>query len=383
MRKEPDQRWQSMQEMRAALLLLKQKADSGMLRTQMGGPAVPPPSKKKKAGMLPVLIAAATVVVLAAGGTGGWLWMKHRKAQQAPPPVAAQPIPTPAEPPLPAFDPTAVPPPDPAATPPVDAGLTNKDVLDMVAAKLPASTIINHIRSSPKTGFDLTTAGIIQLSQGGVPDNIIAVMRSPKPDASAAAKSTPKSTPGNLPPANKSAAPQPVPTPLEAVPAPAAAAPVVPPPPVVDSPPVSAAAAAPTRIQTVSILGGMPFSLTLNQDVPAKLTAGQLLHFTVTKDVKVGDVVIIAKGTPVNGAVVDPGDGKKLLIVKNKATFKLTNVESTGGSRLAIRATQSKKDEKAERPIEQAGSKNKDVLAPAGTEYLGYIENDQTVTIKH
>jgi serine/threonine-protein kinase len=41
MRKEPDQRWQSMQEMRAALMLLKQKSDSGVLHTQLGAAVVP------------------------------------------------------------------------------------------------------------------------------------------------------------------------------------------------------------------------------------------------------------------------------------------------------------------------------------------------------
>jgi len=65
--------------------------------------------------------------------------------------------------------------------------------------------------------------------------------------------------------------------------------------------------------------------------------------------------------------------------VKSKATFKLTSVDSTGGTKLAIRAAAGKGD----RPIEQPGTKNKELLAPAGTEYLGYIENDQTVTVKH
>ena len=58
MRKEPDQRWQTMQEMRAALMVLKLKADSGVLHTQVGGPAAPP---RKKSNKLPVVLAAAVV----------------------------------------------------------------------------------------------------------------------------------------------------------------------------------------------------------------------------------------------------------------------------------------------------------------------------------
>ena len=330
MRKEPDQRWQSMQEMRAALMPLKQKTDSGMLLTQLG--AAPVAAPRKKSSPLPVLIAVAVVVLGAVGG-GGWWWMKHRQA----PPAAAQvaPVSAPA-----------------AATPATtDTGMTNRNVLDMVDAKVPAVTIISQIRAS-RTNFDLSTNGVIQLAKGGVSPSIIEVMRNPKAD-SAAARSAPHAATASVPPSAT---------------APAEAA--------------SATPLAPTRINTVSILGGLPFNITLAQDVPVKLTAGQKIAFTVSNDVKVGGVVVIAKGTPLSGEVVVPGDSKKLLIVKNKATFKLTNVESADGSKLAIRNTPGHTG-KAERPIEQQGTKTKDLLAPAGTGYLGYVDNDQTVVIKH
>jgi serine/threonine-protein kinase len=330
MRKEPDQRWQSMQEMRAALMPLKQKTDSGMLLTQLG--AAPVAAPRKKSSPLPVLIAVAVVVLGAVGG-GGWWWMKHRQA----PPAAAQvaPVPAPA-----------------AATPATtDTGMTNRNVLDMVDAKVPAVTIISQIRAS-RTNFDLSTNGVIQLAKGGVSPSIIEVMRNPKAD-SAAARSAPHAATASVPPSAT---------------APAEAA--------------SATPLAPTRINTVSILGGLPFNITLAQDVPVKLTAGQKIAFTVSNDVKVGGVVVIAKGTPLSGEVVVPGDSKKLLIVKNKATFKLTTVESADGSKLAIRNTPGHTG-KAERPIEQQGTKTKDLLAPAGTGYLGYVDNDQTVVIKH
>jgi len=330
MRKEPDQRWQSMQEMRAALMPLKQKTDSGMLLTQLG--AAPVAAPRKKSSPLPVLIAVAVVVLGAVGG-GGWWWMKHRQA----PPAAAQvaPVSAPA-----------------AATPATtDTGMTNRNVLDMVDAKVPAVTIISQIRAS-RTNFDLSTNGVIQLAKGGVSPSIIEVMRNPKAD-SAAARSAPHAATASVPPSAT---------------APAEAA--------------SATPLAPTRINTVSILGGLPFNITLAQDVPVKLTAGQKIAFTVSNDVKVGGVVVIAKGTPLSGEVVVPGDSRKLLIVKNKATFKLTNVESADGSKLAIRNTPGHTG-KAERPIEQQGTKTKDLLAPAGTGYLGYVDNDQTVVIKH
>jgi hypothetical protein len=119
--------------------------------------------------------------------------------------------------------------------------------------------------------------------------------------------------------------------------------------------------------------------------VPSKLTAGQKISFTITNDVKVGDVVVLAKGTAVAAEVVEPGDSKKFLGViggKGKASFKLTNVEAAGGAKVAIRATPAHSD-KADHPIELQGNKGKDVLAHAGAEYLGYVDGDQTVTIKH
>jgi serine/threonine-protein kinase len=372
LRKEPEHRWQSMQEMRAALLLLKQKADSGVLRTLLSATAVQAAAPRKQAGMLPILIAAGAVVVLAGASAGGWWWMKHRQAQHAHPPVAVQVAPPPVVPaPAPAPDANAA---------PVDAGITNQNVVDMVQAKVPTAVIVSHIKSS-KTNFDLSTDGIIQLTKGGVPGSIIEVMRNPKADT-AASRPAQRATPAAAPPVTKSAPAQPEPAPAEAAPVQAAPAAVTPAP-AAAPPPAEPAQPAPAGIHTVSLPNGLPFNIALTQDVPVKLAAGQVLHFAVTKDVKVGDVVVIAKGTPVNGTVVDPGDGKKLLIVKNKATFRLTSVDSTGGTKLAVRAIPSHRaDDKAERQIEQTGSKTKDVLAPAGTPYLGYIDNDQVVTVK-
>ena len=48
----------------------------------------------------------------------------------------------------------------------------------------------------------------------------------------------------------------------------------------------------------------------------------------------------------------------------------------------AIRTTPAHSD-KGDRPIELQGTKTKDLLAPAGTEYMSYIDNEQTVSIKH
>ena len=373
MRKDPDQRWQSMQDMRAALMVLKQKADSGVLQAQLGGTPVAP--GKKKAGMLPVMVAVGAVICLGAVGGGGWWFMKHRKAQQ-PAPVAQVVPPVQA----PATEPAVVPPVEP--TPPVEASMTNQNILDMVEAKVPETTITSQIRSS-KTNFDLSTAGVIQLTKGGVKASIIEAMRSSKTVSAAVQGGVQRPATTTAAPPPKSSSTTSTSTPVETAPAPVPA-PVVLPPVQVPTAAPTQAQAAPTRIHTVSINNGTPFKIALAQDIPLKLSAGQKINFIVSKDFKVGEAVVLTKGTQFSGEVVDPGDGKKLLIVKNKATFKLTNVDSAGGTKLAIRAVPGKRtDDKTDRPIEQQGTKNKDVLAPLGTEYIGYIDGDQTVTLKH
>jgi serine/threonine-protein kinase len=371
MRKDPDQRWQSMQELRAALMVLKLKADSGVLHTQVGGPPAPPVKKKSH---VPLLATVAALVVLVGGGGGAFWWMKHRQAEQKPPAAEATPAPAPV---APAPDASAA----PAETPaPADDSMTNQHVLDLVDAKVPPVTIINQIRSAPKTNFDLSTSGVIQLSKGGVPSQIIEVMRNPKaaPPSTPVTTARPNAVP--TPPPAKSAPPAPVQGTT-----PPAAAPVTAPPAPVQAAPATPVPAVQVRTNTVLVVpDGKPFNITLTADVPSKLTAGEKINFTITNDVKVGDVLVLAKGTPVAGEVVEPGDSKKFLGViggKGKASFKLATVEAVGGAKVVIRATPAHSD-KTDRPIEQ-GNKTKDVLVHAGTEYLGYVDGDQTVTIKH
>ena len=374
MRKEPDQRWQSMQELRAALMVLKQKADSGVLHTQVGGPPALPVKKKSHALLLAI---AAAVVVLAAGGGGAFWWMKHRQAEQKPPVAEVAPVPAPVAPP-PAPDASAA----PAETPaPADDSMTNQHVLDLVDAKVAPVTIINQIRSAPKTNFDLSTSGVIQLTKGGVPSQIIEVMRNPK----APVPSTPVSAAHPTAPPAPTPAKSAPPAPAQGTPAPVVA-PVAMPPAPVQPAPATPAPAVQVKTNTVLVVpDGKPFNITLSEDVPSKLTAGQKIGFTVTNDVKVGEVVVLAKGTAVAGEVVEAGDSKKFLGViggKGKASFKLANVEAVGGAKVAIRATPAHSD-KADHPIELQGNKSKDVLAHAGAEYLAYVNGDQTVTIKH
>jgi len=346
-----------------------------VLHTQVGGPPAPP--VKKKSNALPLVLAAAAVVVLAAGGGGAWWWTKHRQALQKPPVAEVAPVPAPVAPP-PAPDVSAA----PAETAaPADNSMTNQHVLDLVDAKVAPVTIINQIRSAPKTNFDLSNSGVIQLTKGGVPSQVIEVMRNPQAAAPATPVTAARPTAPPTPPPVKSAPP----APAQSTPAPVVAPVTMPPAPVQPAPATPAPAVQVGTNTVLVVPDGKPFNITLAADVPSKLTAGQKINFTITNDVKVGDVLVLAKGTPVPAEVVEPGDSKKFLGViggKGKASFKLANVEAIGGAKVTIRATPAHSD-KADHPIELQGNKSKDVLAHAGAEYLAYVDGDQTVTIKH
>jgi hypothetical protein len=57
--------------------------------------------------------------------------------------------------------------------------LTNKSVMEMVAAKLPEEVITTRIQTS-KTNFDLSTPALVELNSSGVSANIVKAMMMPK-----------------------------------------------------------------------------------------------------------------------------------------------------------------------------------------------------------
>ena len=201
--------------------------------------------------------------------------------------------------------------------------------------------IISHIRAS-RTRFDLSTSQIIKLSKAKVPPAVIEVMRNPKPE-----------------------------TPLPEAPAAGAApAPIPPPPPVA---PVG-------TTKLVPILGGVPFEITLMEAVPNDPAPGMPLHFQAAKDYHVSGAVVIAKGAVVTGEILA---GKKGILGRAaKPMYRLTTVDAVDGTKLKIKSTPGRSDDKNERSIEPPGHRGKENLAPAGSNYLAYFDGDQTVTVK-
>jgi serine/threonine-protein kinase len=309
----------------------------------------------------------ALVFVLVAGIGGVW-FMKHRQ------PVAAPPEPAPVA----QLAPEPEPVPAAAPAPPAEQELTNDNVIEMVDAKVPVALILSQIRSS-KTNFNLTSTEVIRLSKAGVPASVIDVMRDPKKTPVVVA-STPAPTPAAQTKSQKSA-PAPAPAPV-APPPPvqAAAAPVVPPAAVVEAPPapVAAAVRAAPQNRMVAAPNGTPFSIVLAEDVPSAADEGTPLRFTAKDDFKIDDMVVIAKGAPITGAIVE--GSKKKFIVSTKMTMRLIEATGIDGNKIKLRATSAAKtDGPPTRPVETGAKRPKDMAAAAGTEYIAYIDGAQAV----
>jgi serine/threonine protein kinase len=214
----------------------------------------------------------------------------------------------------------------------------------------------------------------------------------PSPQPVADASSAPSNTPA--PATVTAAAPAAPKNGVPLIPAPPAAAPnvasvppaaILAPIPVPESPkPAKAEAAPKTAVQpvTVSIGDGIAFSVALAEDVRNDAEQGSELTFRAAEDVKVGEVLVIARGAAVKGSVVN-GNGKRILGMGGKMTFQLTSAETVDGQKIPVRASITRRaDGPTARPIDTGRyAKPKDIAAARGTDYVAYIDGDHTITL--
>ena len=328
LRKEPGQRWQSMQEVHTLLAGLRQRYESGVLsRSGLG--------RRKRWAPVAVLGAA-----LAVGGA--WLAMHRAGAPVAAPSPAKVEIPAAAVPPPPAL------PPAPemgkkaekAAAKP-EYVLTNKGVLEMAAAKVPPSLMISEIRAAKKTQFEISVPEIIKLTRAGVPEEVIEVMRDPK--------APPR--PGSFPPGvGPDAGGRRTRTFAEM------------------------GRGAP---RTITLYGGLPVPLTLTEEVPANPAAGTPLRLEVDEDVRIGPMLLIAKGSAVTGEVVAgrPGGGGRA----PRPMFRLSTVEAADGTKVKLRSAPGRSTEQTDYPLLSFGGRGRGESLAVGTKLLGYVDGDQSV----
>lgn len=175
-------------------------------------------------------------------------------------------------------------------------------------------------------------------------------------------------------------------SPEQAAPAPTPPPPSPPPQKAVE--PATPPKAPPARsVQMVPILvgDGLPFRMTLADDVPVNAAEGTPVRFTVADDFVANNKVVIAKGATVTGVVAVPSGKKKFLgIGGNKMAYELQKVDSVDAKKLNVRGTAGRNPDG---PVLHAfetpnGRKAKGYAALKGTEYIGYTEGDQTVSVQ-
>src|SRR5579864_1584995 len=130
----------------------------------------------------------------------------------------------------------------------------------------------------------------------------------------------------------------------------------------------------------VTVADAAQFYIPLDDEVPADGSGSQTPSFTAREDLKIGDTVVMVKGAKVSGSIVW---AKKILMWGKKMTFRLIQADAVDGQKLKVRATE-KHDGKADsRPFDTGkGPKSKQLAAAKGTEYTGYIDGNQTVSVR-
>jgi serine/threonine-protein kinase len=381
LRKNPDDRYQTMQTAYEALRDLKRVSDSGILYRSHISPDAPtviglppalaasvmsapatavPPSASVKKTPVGAIIGGTVLAIALAGGGLFWWRTTHREAEtQAIPPAVEAIL---------------------EAAKNANEALDNDAILEMAKAHVSNSLIISQIRSASRRDFDLSPGEVIKLVKGGVSEEVIEAMRHPDRVPQPAQSANPAEPPGAAP--EKSAA-QPPQTAAgqqphtggqqpQAVPQPVS--PPVPPP-----SPAPAQTSASKTANVVRTADGVPFMLVLDDDVPRDAGEGTKIRFTAATEVRVGGTVVIPKGAKALGEV-HSSVKKRMFGRESKVTYRLLEATSVNGTPLKIRATPSAKDgDAAGRPLDPSGNKSKDIAAPKGTQVPAYLVGNQAV----
>jgi serine/threonine-protein kinase len=412
LKKNPDDRYQTMKEVFGVLSAIKKESDSGALYATGARPAMPTaavaaagakgaaaagaaakvaaePAKKSNTGMIIAVVAGLLVV---AGG-GGVFFMRQKAAQeqirkaaeeQAKAEAAAAEAQKIAE----AAAQKAA-----EAAMKEDGALNNDAIVEMATEGVPARLILSQIFNATKTQFDLGPKEIIRLTKAGIGPVIIEQMRDPKKPMPVV---PPTQTAANMGNQQKQAPATPggaTPTPaVPAIPRPNATPTAVPingSPTMAEIPAVSARTPASTgSTASVSIGDALPFRIATASDIRQDAALGSPLKFTVIEDFKVNGITVVPKGASVYGEITLVPGGKKFVGAFGggaKLSFKLTRAEAAGGNDLAVRALGARRsDGPTQRPVEtNTKSGSKDIAAMQGTEYIAYVDGAQTLNLPH
>jgi serine/threonine-protein kinase len=322
LKKNPDERYQRMEDVRAELDRMKLLSDSGRFEAPPPLPSIVPPAIPDvpaitSPGAVPAVSAkssrrlSAAVILLLLVGTGIYFWR------------AGSAVPRVAPPPRPAVSAAA-----PSGRAPTRGGINSASIMEMALAKVDPKIIISQIRAS-NSNFNLSPDDVAELTKAGVPASIIEAMRDPRVQPAGIGEMVKKPA-------------------------------------------------------TALLADGVPISLILAEDIPNDAGKGDPVKLTVANDVMVDSRVVIQKGAAAAGAIVDGAKRKTFVGIGGKLTFRLQTVAAVDGQRVAIRATPgAHRDGVSKRPVVQAGARDsKSVAAPAGSEYIGYVDGASTIVLK-
>jgi serine/threonine protein kinase len=328
LRKDPAQRWQTMQDLHAALTGLKEDIESGSITISRRHAAIAPPKDKRRM----IGIAAGFIVTLGLTGGGIWVWMRSHSSPDTP--ATSAQVSAPATPPVPAD--SKPPGPDPNASKPVEE------------AK-PLAT--------KQAEADAAAAAAAKAQQT-------------RPQKTALAFVQPKISPL-----------QPAPEP-SAEPVPLAPAPVVKAEPVVNVPTPTVSV-----IKKVNVPDGTKVVLMVAQDVPSGIEVGGVVHLEVKEPLRIGDDVVIAKGARASGVIGESGRRALFLGKKNKVAIILDTADAVDGNRVKLRASlQSPDPGKSRKPVEVTPTPttvgSKEVVLTKGVEITAFVDGNADVKTK-
>ncbi len=158
-----------------------------------------------------------------------------------------------------------------------------------------------------------------------------------------------------------------------------------PPPPVTPAPPPKAdLPRVSVQPVTVNVADGLPFRIALAEDVPVVAEEGRPLLFRVVQDLKVGNTILIPRGAAVTGSIASEAGKRRFLGMGGKMTFQLNSADAVDGQKLKVRASAARKGNgPTARPIDTGRyAKAKDLAAARGTDFIAYIDGNQTVSVK-
>ena len=237
---------------------------------------------------------------------------------------------------------------------PIAAGMTNQDVVKMVAAGLAEDVIISAVRQAPKRNFNLTSGGLISLKQANVSDAVIRVMQgqsieAPKPSE-------------ELRPA---VAPQPSAAPV-------AAAPVTPSVPIPPPPTV------------VALRNGSHVKVRLMKELSSETAKmGDRVEFEVVDDVTVDGHVVIRQGSIALGKITQATS--QHLTRSGKIEFSIDSVKAVNAGDVVLSANESAEGGrtvgKRALIVGLAGIRGKEATVAAGSEFTAKTDGDRSLTL--